>query len=124
MSDYVKNPGGYMNQAIQFNVVLVNDFLPEGSRGGSANFLEVANSYGDKVELEVDNQADWNNVVYWLTKGDSVNVYGIGGQAMKFTSTNAFGSSEAYIPVIVAQRINRCREYACSDGAMTLVFSK
>jgi len=124
MGDYIKNPLGYFNVGIQISAALVNDFLAKGARGGITNYLEIMNSSGDRIELEVDSQADYQNVVYWLTKGDTVNVYGVGGQSKQFTSTGPYGSYDTSVPVIVAQRINRCKQYACSDGVMTLVFSR
>lgn len=107
---YAPNPNQYSGSNISVIGMLDNVFLP--STGGAANYIEITNPAEPtqpKIEIEVDNQADYTSAVNGLQPGVSsavfVRVYGSGANSQQFSLTNG---QTHYYPVINATRIDRC----------------
>jgi hypothetical protein len=108
---YKANPNQYYGSNIAVLGMLDDVFLP--SNNGGANFVETLNPADmaqPKMEIEVDNQSDYTASVNGLqpSAGAStvfIKAYGVGAGTKQFTLTNG---QTAYLPVVIAKRIDRC----------------
>ena len=129
ISDFIKNPSSYIGWGTLILTSTVDDFLGAGDRGVENNYIEITDAHTtsltpDKMMVQFDNANDYNKAIYSLSKGDLVDVWGVGLPSKQFRTVGSSDSSSSYEPVIQLQRIDKCNGTSCAYGNTTYVFSK
>lgn len=132
LTDILNDPGYYLGDEVEVEGV-VYDFLGAGGRGGTENYIEIAplagiDSATDRIMLQVDSSVNYLTATQALNTWvgmysgsgnitDGVIAYGTVQESASFSLTS--GGDTSY-PVIEIVRLDKCTDYACDDGAVSL----
>lgn len=128
----LNDPGYYLGGKVKVTGV-VFDFLGEGGRGGTENYIEVAplgklSSPTSRIMLQVDSSANYLTATQRLNTWESMSagggnladgivVYGTVQNSADFSLTS--GGDVSY-PVIEITRLDQCSDFACDAGATSV----
>lgn len=106
-----EDPAAYEGDEIMMFALTDGVFLPEGGNGGSSNFIELGDGVqAPEATMEIDDQNDYSAAITALSSSDGmhfIKVWGTASAPKQFTLTNG---NTSYIPVIVADRLDVCRD--------------
>jgi|GEM_PF-6262474 len=107
-SDYIKNPGAYLNRQIEIKSLTVDDFI-QTSNGGYIDLWGENNGPNtpEEIMLKVDGSSDYQEIVNDLNKYDTINVFGLGLSNQQINQVNEFRSVSLSYPALSVQRIDR-----------------
>lgn len=103
-SSFANAPNAYLATQLEMKGE-VGDFLPQGGRGGSHNYIGVADpnaQTSEGVMLEIDNNSDYLSAVNALQKYDLVAAYGTGVGTASFT----MNGQNQLVPVLQVSRLD------------------
>ncbi len=102
ISTYAKNPPQYAYKNVEIKGAILIDFLAKGDRGGSTNYLVVADSNDSSAKMVFEVNDDIFKAATTQNKGTLLTAYGLGIPSHEF-SLGSGGT--ALIPAILARKI-------------------
>ena len=120
--NFAGDPPAYLGISIKVKGTINNEFLAAGDKGGSSNYIGIADwdeQRTNTMMLKITNNTNYQKAVSALRYGDLVAVYGSGAASEYFTSNSG---QKTLVPIINVVRLDVIGVSGVDDGSVTTVF--